>query len=402
MKKAILGFLFILMLLIPAVLPAADFGIILNQNATLGNFTGQEDHFEYRADIIPRFSTLFGDNGRLTVSAGLTIGVNNNDFTFIPEILHTEYLNQFDVLGGLWLRAGRIPYSDPLGFIAEGLFDGVRVSHASPLGRFGFGLWYTGLLYKKNINIEMTNEDRGNNDIINTYFASRRLLTAIDYEHPSILETFRLRASLMAQFDLNGKEEKFNSQYLSIKASLPMERFLFEAGGIFQTAQIQNSLGSAFTLAFAGDLGISWHLPTQNNSRLAFNCLIAGGQSSELMGAFIPITSKQQGRLFQPILSALTVLKLNYSARLSESMGTSITASYFIRNDLFTFNNYNIDTKDSGWYIGPELFARLVWNPASDLQFNLGAGIFAPALGDAAPDSDFQWRIDLTVVFSIY
>ena len=409
-KKIIFGFLFISILLIPAVLSATDFGIVLNQNAMLGSFKEDDSVFEYRADLIPRFSTMIDKNGSFIVTAGLTFGFKDDTFTFVPEILHTEYLNLFEISGmPIWLRAGRIPYSDPLGFIAEGLFDGVHVSHTAPMGYFGFGLWYTGLLYKKNINVEMSNTDRGNNDIpfefsdfTDTYFAPGRILAAFDYEHPSLLEILRLKSSLMVQFDLTGGEETINSQYLSVKAGYPWERFLFEAGGILQLSQIKLKTDNTVNLAFAGDLGISWHLPVENNSLLSLNMLITSGQTSELMGAFIPITSKNQGRIFQPILSALTVFKLNYSSRLSESMGASITASYFIRNDKFSFNNFNINTEGGGFFLGPELYARFVWNLFSDLQLNLGAGVFAPSLGDAAPNDKLQWRADLTVVFSIY
>ena len=410
MKVNMKRFLLISILLIPAALSASDFGIVLSQNAILGNFTGEDGTiFEYHAGLFPRFSTLFGDSGRFTAIAGLSIESKGSNFNFIPELLHIEYQNHFDVLGGLWLSAGRIPYSDPLGYIAEGIFDGVNVTHASPLGRFGFGLWYSGLLYKKNINIEMTNGDRTNNDtpfefndFAGTYFAPSRLITAFDYEHPSLFEMLRINASVMMQFDLNGWDETINSQYLSVKAGLPVERFLFEAGGILQTAQVQTEAGSDFNLAFAGDLGVYWYLPAENNSLLSLNMMIAGGKTSDIVGAFKPIVSKNQGRIFQPILSALTVIKLNYSARLSESIGTSITASYFIRNDKVSYNNFNILPEGEGFFLGPELYARLVWNPVSDLQLNLGAGIFAPALGDAAPNSGLQWRVDLAVIFSIY
>ncbi|MDR2964938.1 MAG: hypothetical protein LBU88_04105 [Treponema sp.] len=406
MKKNFLIFIFILILL-PLTAGAADFGIVLNQNITAANFTGENNVFEYRAELLPRFSALIDDIRSFNITAGLSFEVRDSAFTFIPQILNAEYLTRFDILDGIWLKAGRMSYIDPLGFIAEGVYDGVHAAHASSLGRFGFGLWYTGLLYKKNINIEMSDRDRGHNDLslnyndfFNTYFASKRFLAAIDYEHPFLLETITIKASIMAQFDLNGESESINSQYLSLKAGLPVGKFLFEAGGILQLAQIENPPNNANTIAFAGDLGVFW-FPSEN-SLLSFKWQIAGGQTSETMGAFIPVVSKHQGRLFQPILSALTVLKLNYTVRLSEAMGINAYISYFIRNDKASYNNFNITVGETGYFLGPEIYARFVYNPFSDLQFNLGAGIFAPVLGDVAPNDNLQWRVDLSVIFSIY
>jgi len=42
-----------------------------------------------------------------------------------------------------------------------------------------------------------------------------------------------------------------------------------------------------------------------------------------------------------------------------------------------------------------------LWSPASDLQINLGGGIFLPSLGNVAPNEKNFWRIEINAIFSL-
>ncbi|MDR2965054.1 MAG: hypothetical protein LBU88_04695 [Treponema sp.] len=412
MKKTFFGFIISLFVFfMPFAAAAQDFGLLLSQDLLYDNFSDDDNNvLTYTAYLIPRYSFFFGGSpdgeysGSFTVNAGLGIQYKKEKFTFIPELLHTELYMRFGALG---LSAGRIPYSDPLSYIFEGLFDGARITHTSNLGSFGFGIWYTGFLYKGCNSIDMTEEDRVRNAqkfyydyISETYFAPSRLVASFDWEHPSVAELFKLSAAIIGQIDLSDHEEKFHSQYLTVKADIPLGRFFLEAGGSLQISQ-EPSKKTPLNLAFAGELGLIWFLPTDFNSRLSFAGFLAGGRTSDFMGAFVPITSKGYGQIIEPKMSAITALKLNYSARLAEKFGASVSASYFVRNDRVSSNNYTIFYK-GGYFLGPEFYARVIWNPFSDLQLNLGGGIYLPSLGDAAPDANAMWNINLSVVFSIY
>ena len=100
-------------------------------------------------------------------------------------------------------------------------------------------------------------------------------------------------------------------------------------------------------------------------------------------------------------MSGLSLLSLNYTIRVSKEIGTTITASYFIRNDLGTFSGYPVIPDNDGFFLGPEIFARLIWSPLSDIQLNLGAGAFFPLLGDAGPDEAIRWRVELSATLSL-
>jgi hypothetical protein len=395
---------------------AQDFGLLLNEYVSFGNADGDGTtfggDFEYKTGIVPRFSKIINDNSSFFISASINAGYKDG-FYVTPELLRTEY--SFNS-GSLGFRIGRFLYADPLAFIVSGLLDGVQLTHASSLGRFGVGAWYTGLLYKNNANINITENDRKINsvpfkydDFGNTYFAPRRLFASLDYDHPSIGESLRLQAAVAGQFDLSpaNVEEKLNSQYLILKIGVPASALFFELGG--SLAAMQSTVPGAddsFNLAYAGEFGMFWTIPSGFRSRLSFNARITSGFTGDDSGegfvaAFVPVTDKFFGEIFQARMSSLSVLSINYSARFARTVGANITASYFIRHDVVTnIYPFGIGDKDK-FLLGSEIFARIVWSPFSDLQLNLGGGTFIPATGNVWRDEKPVWKIDLSAVLAI-
>ncbi|MDR0290094.1 MAG: hypothetical protein LBI06_04095 [Treponema sp.] len=391
----------ILLLWLSAPLCAADFGVITSQYALAANPGTDDSAYEYRSDIMPRLSILFADAGEFFVSAGATLGIADG-FYYITELLHTEVSYH----SGNWgIAAGRMQYTDPLGFIASGLFDGVRVSHTSTLGNFSAGAWYTGFLYKKNAIITMTAEEQSSYDspvdygnFFGTYFAPRRFLASLDWEHPSIAELLHLKAALIFQVDLSDNDKKYHSQYATLKASMPYDRFLFELGGSLEMSQSED-----FEIALASDIGIFWSLPTSFNSRLSLTGRFAGGNSSGVAGVFVPVTGKSYGDIIRAKLSGITVLSLDYTALLIQPLGVSLTASHFVRNDIGTYSAWPVKGEyNSGHFFGTEFYARIVWSLFSDLHLSLGGGAFFSALGNVNRDERAQWRIELNAIFALY
>jgi hypothetical protein len=186
------------------------------------------------------------------------------------------------------ISLGRIPYSDPLGFIASGLFDGGRFSYFTEMGTFSAGAWYTGLIYKKRINIEMTGGDAESNnaafdfgDFSGSYFAPRRALAAFDWEHQGLAERVFARLSLLGQFDLTGAE--LHSQYLAGTMTVPFEFFAVSLGGCFEL--IENSGG--LNTAFAAEMEAAWNTASQGISLLARYSSAESGS----LAAFLPVTT---------------------------------------------------------------------------------------------------------------
>ena len=186
---------------------ALDFGLVLNQNL---NYTGKGNDTElwFAGVLIPRLSGIWGSTGIFNTALGFNYG--NDPWAFVPELLLADI---YWFSGAIDYRLGRIMYFDPLSFIAGGFFDGAQVSFDTGAGIFSAGVFYTGLLYKKRANIEMTLKDfeQNNtaldyNDFLNTYFAPRRLFAALDWEYPGLgrREAIAAKMALLCQFDFTG------------------------------------------------------------------------------------------------------------------------------------------------------------------------------------------------------
>ena len=396
MKKTLFLILFIINC---SLLIAHDFGILLDQNAGYGGI-GAESGFDYAGALVPRF-TLLLENGELYASASVTAEYQNEAWIFAPELLRTEVLLSF---GNKGLMAGRMQYADPLGLIADGLFDGAQFFFDTDAGIFSAGAWYTGLLYRQRANIAMTGEEieaYGEaldwDDLSGTYFAPRRLLWALGWEHPALNEFIRAQLSLLGQFDVTEKNG-LHSQYLSARAAAPLGAFALELGGAL--ALLQQG-GQWEGIALAGELGAAWAPSTPFDSRLSFLGRFSSGRFEDTqMRAFAPLSTGLQGDILKARLPGLSMLSLNYLARLHRTLAAGLSAACFIRSDKGSYTE-NADA-NGGYVLGTEFFGQASWSPVSDLQLNLGAGAFLPSLGDAEPDADTIWRLELNMVFSLY
>jgi hypothetical protein len=382
--KILLTLLFVtcyLLLVLP--LFAVDVGVVLDQKAEYSS-TGGDTAFAYTGIAIPRITGLIGDKGDFYISVGLNF--QNEPWAFVPELLRTDFNWRFD---SMYLTIGRMSYDDPLGYIASGLFDGARFFQYTNIGTFSIGAWYTGLLYKKRVNIEMTeNEYTANStaldygDFANTYFAPRRILAAVDWEHNGLWERAIARLSLLSQFDLS--EEKLNSQYLAGKIIVPYGVFSFNLGGCFELIEANDKTGSAFTVEASAEWRHAVHY-------ISLGAKYASGESDTL-AAFLPLTTNTQGHILETKLSGITMLALDYTARLHETFSAGLYPAYFILTDSDSVEKM----------LGGEIYAALYWSPMPDIGIILGGGAYMPSLGNVAPDEKTKWRVELNVVLSLF
>jgi hypothetical protein len=382
---------FLILFLVLPCLWAMDFGLILNQSAGYGGM-GKGGVFDYSFGAVPRVTGLIGKTGDFIVSGGIEAGYDDG-WSSVPELLRTE----ISFHPGNWaFEIGRMYHSDPLGFIAEGLFDGVKLAYNSEAGTFSAGVWYTGLLYKKRTVIEMTPEETAAynapidyKNLQETYFSPKRFLAALAWEH--LGGAIQARAGVLCQFDLHSADP-LNSQYVVAKFTLPLKAFSFDLGGCLELLQNDGETETGF----AAEAGIAFTPNTSIKNRLS---LLARYSSSE----FLPFTSESKWNIFRVKHSGLSLITLDYAARLHPAFSAGLSSTYYIRNDLETYKGYPLSAEDSkGYFLGNEFFVRLFWSPASDLQASLGGGIFLPSLGDAAPNADNFWRVELSVVFSLF
>jgi len=409
MKKIL--FLLLIILLPAASVIAADFSLLTNQYFAYEKQGEDEAGFEYQANFLPGFSHIFNESCEIYISAAVMLGWKK-EFKWSPELLRTEFtwMNDSSVF-----RLGRVNYSDPLGIVASGLFDGLQFSHSSKAGTFSIGAWYTGFLYKKTSYIVMNENDLmsfnvpfNHEEFADTYFSPRRLFASFDWRHPSIADLFQLSAAVTAQFDLPQKNqdkdaEKYHSQYFTIKAVFPVRAFDFEFGGSIEISQktapetdIKNDI------ALAGIINIFFKLPAKFDSSLSLTSRFSTGNTDNIK-AFTPLSNRFYGDIFKMRMPGSSLISLNYTARFIPEFGMSFGASHFLRHDTESYKAYPLENESTKKRsLGTEFFARLVWSPFTDLQFNLGGGVFLPVLGNAAPKEKPLWLAELTIAFAIF
>jgi hypothetical protein len=380
-------------------LNAIDTGLILDQYAKHGREPEQDDkYFNYQLSLIPRVS-IMGENTDLFVSGAFSLGYDEG-FYYIHEVLRTEFSMLFE---SAKLEIGRMDYSAPFEYLASSLFDGFQFTYNTSFGAFSAGAWYTGFLYKRNADIIMTDEDYTSyikpveyKRLSQTYFASRRAVGALSWEHPAVAQKVRINAAVLAQIDLNGDENNYlHSQYFTAKFGVPVNSLIIEAGGAFQLAQTEDGSRTGA----AAEAGVYWIPPSPFPSRFSVSGYFSSGYSGSGLGVFTPINTKAFGEILSIMHSGFSAVNIGYSARFHRTFSMNLNSSLMLRSPFGTYIEYVDDTlDDKEYFLGSEFYLSLVWSPASDLQINLGSGIgiFTPEMAEP------RWHIKLSLTRSLY
>ncbi|MDR1251676.1 MAG: hypothetical protein LBK62_05870 [Treponema sp.] len=402
-----LGALLGVLLFLASPLEAVDFGLLFKQSAGLDDaFSGDMHLAKWSGGFIPWFSSMLVDNGDLYISAALTPQVDNLDFAVIPELLRTEVTLRSG--RGTGFRFGRGTYVDPLGLVAAGLFDGAQIVQDVGEGVLSVGGWYTGLQYKKTANITVSPRDQADfnrgydSDDVATYFSARRIVTAVDWEHPAVGGLARVKLAALGQFDLNGEDDRYHSEYFAGKVTLPYQnRLVFEAGGALELLQTPDDEAK---LGLAAELGLAWMPPTALRDRFSLTGRYGSGKAEDTpLGFFMPLTTVTQGEVLEAKLSGLTHLRAAYTARLHETFSAQLSASYFLKSSKLTPVEWTgVEIHEDKYALGGEAYMNLVANPVSDLYLTFGSGVFLPQLGDVAPKKAALWKFEMGLTLAVF
>jgi hypothetical protein len=140
-----------------------DFGLLAEQKIET-----QERYFSYNPGFTPWFSWNQGKGLSLYFSGSLSFKYQfyddddtGNDGWKTPVLL--PELSRFAITYRpgrlLFFEAGRISYTDAMGFAASNLFDGIHAAINLPAGSLAVSALYTGLLYKETPRILVTSAD---------------------------------------------------------------------------------------------------------------------------------------------------------------------------------------------------------------------------------------------------
>jgi hypothetical protein len=388
---------------------AADYGLLLDQGAEYTEDKTGDSH-SYEAILIPWWSSpLWDKEADMYLSASLSALQESSSYEddterrVIPELKRAEFA--WRPRGGMELSLGRIRYSDPLGLVASGLFDGAAFrtevgSRENPLsGELSIGMFYSGFLYKETANITMTADDMAAyhtpldyKDFGDTYFAPSRFLGALGYTlYPgSLIIDF----NVLAQHDMTGGENRYDSRYFQAKISLPYKSlFIVEAGGTMELIETTGGL----TPGILGKLGLTFMPPTdaQDSIKVGLRCTSGNSWGGDI-AAFTPVSTISQGRILQAKLSGLAAAELGYTVRLHQTLALRLEGLYFMRTDLTTYTAW--PAQGDSYHLGTEACAQLIWSPFSDLRLDAGGGAFIPTA-----DSGYRprWHIQIGAILAL-
>jgi hypothetical protein len=403
MKKALC--IIVMMLSISAAALGADFGLILS---TDGQYAGNvnPEGFSVTTAAVPWFSAVLTETISLYVSGKMTLDYEEKGEppeSYFFEVERTE-LN-LRPASTVYLSLGRQRFGDPAGLVASGLFDGANASVNLGICRLSLGAYYTGLLYKETAKIILTPGDLEryakplDAEGLEGYFSSRRVLLALTGEFLDLTSRLSLSAQALAQIDVNDDSGKLNTHYLELRfGAEPADVLHINAGGIGELAQGSGEWWGSMA-AFAG---ADWELPGSLPDLLSAEFLWTSGRAEDKFRAFTPVSGKNAGRIYDGGLGALMKAGLSYRTRPASEFSVDAGLAYFIRTDVETLGDADIDGESDSRLLGGELYGSLIWAPDSVFRFSAGGGTFFPGWGGAfREDAAVRWKVNFGVIVSL-
>lgn len=396
MRRVWLSFNFILG--ITAAAAAVDFGLIMDMEPEY--VSGADGRtFTFTANYIPWFSASIGEKTGFYVSTRFMFEDTYKDrlvkdFSFEFERMELNIRPRKTV----YLSLGRQRYRDGGGMIAAGNFDGFSGTFGLGRARLGGGVFFTGFLYKKTAEILMTSLDWENYMDSGMYFASRRMIITAEGEFSDLSSRTSLAVSALAQFDLNGYgPSALHSQYLEARLGIEAANTLrFTITGLGAVAES----GRETRIGLAAALAANWEIPGNLMDMLSGELRWGSGAVNNTIGPFLPVSRIAQGQVFTPTLSGTMNGRISYTARPHAAFSTSAAAAVFLRTDLETLTDRELDNTSKERFLGGEFYGQFIWAPQSPLRVTVGGGVFFP-WGAFIKDADPRWKFDAGLIFSL-
>jgi hypothetical protein len=237
-------------------------------------------------------------------------------------------------------------------------------------------------------------------DFSETYFASRRVLTSLTWEAPALFgSTHSFVLNGITQFDVNDANDTLNTQY--IEASFlfsPHQNFDITLGAVLGFAEPKEQ---DMEMSLAGLIGANWQLPTAVQDVVTLGIRWGSGRVNDTIGPFRPVTTINQGNVFDAALPGLIVLQAGYTIRPYTSLSFGLDGRYFLRSDLNTFQDTSLKSGDER-ALGGELYGSITWVPVLDVAVLFSGGAFFPGMGNAlSTDAPLRWKASIGLILSL-
>jgi hypothetical protein len=378
---------------------AVDFGLLINaEPAYTDNSEGKI--FRSTADYIPWFSASINETTGLYVSVRLGLEDEHKNGEWTKDVFFELDRLELNIRPRetVYLTFGRQRYRDSNGMILAGNFDGFHGAFGLGRVRLAGSVFSTAFLRKETAEILMTDRDQDEYRDTGRYLGSNRMLAALEGDFPDLTSRTSLTLLALAQFDLNDYgDSALHSQYLkalyTIEATDALRFGITGIAGAMESGW--NARGN-----FAAALELDWDIPGKLADMLTAELQWGSGAVNRAIGPFIPVSAITRGQVFTPTLSGIMDAHLSYTVRPHRTFSVNTVAGAFLRTDVETFTDKELDPASKDRYLGLEFYGQFIWAPQSPLRITAGGGAFFPG-GAFVKDADPRWKINAGLILSL-
>lgn len=345
-------------------------------------------------------------------------------YRFTPAYENTEWFKG--------LKAGRFQHADPAMHILNQPLDGVSIYAEAGDITIGLGSAYTGLIWKQESGVLMSNLDLYYSIQDDTVLAAPRLLiyalTETVTEKAGAFSLYLLyqkdmRALYSTEFlitegdgletaHLGGLIDTFHIELLNsggIGSRLGYTLFgIFETGRImsYGTSEVYpDSYAYAPITAFAGGLNLSFSAPELLFSLFQADFVYSSGdrdksgvQEGNTSGtdtSYFPVSTVTVSDVLSLLLGNTWYIDLGWISApfldspsfIMQNLSFRLLAKSLFRSSVAPISAYGVDSASLSPYLGTEASINLTWQLLSDLTAAMAVSAFAPGY---APDGAFS------------
>lgn len=293
-------------------------------------------------------------------------------------------------------KLGRFLISDYSSKILNSQLDGFLFSTDLSNVTVFFNAGYTGLLYKNDANIFLSQADK-DFFLTNTLFAPSRIVTGIGIKSLELLPLHDMGLELYAQFDTaptNAVHTQYAEAYVDgrINQNFKWRMFAILCARLPDTVtQYAASAGLRFKASFPELLAL----------RISQETLWASGSFDSLL-PFLPINQSTLATVFGGAFTDSIVPSLELSINPISILSIGLKGTGIFRSTLNAPADITFPETSSSYYLGSEAGLTFNLRPTSDLSVNAALGAFIPNTVDAyAVASPVRYFGAVNLVFSL-
>ncbi|MFQ3620473.1 MAG: hypothetical protein SNJ78_05960 [Spirochaetales bacterium] len=317
-------------------------------------------------------------------------------------------------------KGGRFVLADFSNFVLDHRVDGLSFTWLFPFTKIELSIGYLGWQPKEISDITLSKSDSLDKEDGDVYFAPPRLLELATLIFPRLLGSHDLITSFLFQQDLRtdapsrppANQDRVHTNYLGLGTSGK----LWERLRLNTFAYLSVGFVGVSSRLFAGMYGgsLEWQGSDKYRKELGLKFVSSSGDdrlnsltsiySLKETGIFLPVSGREIGIAFSPLLTNITFFQARYSWYPLSSLKGEVSTFLFFRTNGGAISESGIDAQDnSDVFLGPELDLSIQWKPYSDVTLRTAFGAFFPATGSlgafSSGDPRVKATLDVTVAF---